>query len=412
MNSEDQPVAEYQIPATAMYWPVDEPDEPAASTLNSVQQWVAGLFAQGIQSCTAEQDRADLIAWMALAREIARDEQRSTFDKASMLYRMTDFGSVAAGVFHGVQEAVRSYADADLPLALKVAIPVTLAAATVVGGQGAGIAALGGAIGVPVLLLLFIGTAGITVILESVLSRSEASSYLSVVLALIARDAALLKTRAWFQAAMTAQMVEPKRQPLPEEEQALREQLMALAPTDFECHVMSFFQEQGMMAWVTQQSNDGGVDGFAKHQHGLIVVQCKRYVPDNPIDRPTIQQLRGVVDENHAWRGYLVTTSRFTSPAIECAATTDKLVLVDMDVLIAWHQGKAQPVEATARPPAAPPDESWPQRLIRMWGSLSEEDRNRIDGLKAAYAGNYLTADTLEAEIVKILDEVEAVQKG
>lgn len=403
-----QTETEYQIPATARYWPEDEPDELADSTLSSVQQWVAGLFAQGIQSCTAEQDRADLIAWMALAREIAGDEQRSTLDKASALYRMTDFTSVAAGVFHGVQEAVRSYADADLPLALKVAIPVTLAAATVIGGQGAGIAALGGAVGVPVLLLLFIGTAGITVVLESVLSRSEASSYLTVVLALIARDAALLKTRAWFRAALTAQIAEPQCQPMPAEESALRERLLALHPTAFERHIMSFFQAQGLIAWVTQASNDGGVDGFAKHQHGLIVVQCKRYAPDHPIDRPTIQQLRGVVDENNAWRGYLVTTSRFTSPAIECAAATDKLVLVDMDALVAWHQGTAQPVEATARPPAPPPDESWPQRLIRLWGSLSVEDQNRIDGLKAAYAGDYLTADALEAEIGKILDEAEA----
>lgn len=333
------------LPATFVYYPVDESDK---SPLGSVQQWVAGLFARGIQACSVEQDRLDLIIWMALAREIVGDDQRSAIDKAGALYRLMDFKSVAAGVLRGVQEAVRNYADADLPLALKVAIPVTLAAATVVGGQGAGIAAFGGALGVPVLLLLFLGTAGITVVLESVLSRSEASSYLSVVLALIARDATLLQARAWLRDAMTTQMAEPKRQPLPEEELALRESLLAMHPTAFERHVMSFFQQQGLIAWVTQQSNDGGVDGFAKHHHGLIVVQCKRYAPDNLVDRPTVQQLRGVVEENNAWRGYLVTTSGFSKPALECAALTEKLVLVNMDELIAWHQGKAQPVEMSA----------------------------------------------------------------
>ena len=342
MNNNDQ---YHDLPTTAVYLPADEPD---TSTLSSVQQWVAGLFANGIQACSAEQDRMDLIAWMALAREIVGDDHRSTASKAAALYRLMDFKSIAAGVFHGVQEAVRNYADADLPLALKIAIPVTLAAATVVGGQGAGIVAFGSGIGVPVLLLLFLGTAGITSVLEAIMSRSEASSYLSVVLALIARDAVLLKTRAWLQEAMAADIAEPKHHSMPKEESALRERLLALHPTDFECHVMSFFQQQGLIAWVTKPSNDGGVDGFAKHHHGLIVVQCKRYAPDSPVDRPTVQQLRGVVDENSAWRGYLVTTSRFSKPAIECAALTEKLVLVDMETLIDWHMGNKQPVDIHA----------------------------------------------------------------
>ncbi len=56
-------------------------------------------------------------------------------------------------VFRGVTEALKNYKDASLPLSLKVAIPVALGAAAVLGGQGAGLAAFGGAIGLPVILV-------------------------------------------------------------------------------------------------------------------------------------------------------------------------------------------------------------------------------------------------------------------
>lgn len=293
---------------------------------SSVQQWIVTLFVRGIRACSTEQDRLTLIAWMALAREIVADDHRSIPQKVSALYQMMDFKGLATGFFHGIQEAFRSYRTADLPLSVKVAIPVTLAAATVVGGQGAGVVAFGSGIGIPVLLLFFLGTAGITAILEAVLSRSEASNYLTVVLALIARDAALLQARAWLREAMATKIAEPKAQPMPEQEAAQRNRLLAMDPFLFECHVMNFFQQQGLLAWTTQKTNDGGVDGFAKHRQGLIVVQCKRYATNILVDRPTVQQLKGVVEENAAFRGYLVTTSGFSQPARECAALSDRIV--------------------------------------------------------------------------------------
>lgn len=110
-----------------------------------------------------------------------------------------------------------------------------------------------------------------------------------------------------------------------------------MSPVDFECHVMAFFQDMGLLAWVTKQSNDAGVDGFARHASGLIVVQCKRNALDNSVGRPVVQQFKGVVEENKAWRGYVVTTSYFTSGAVESAALNEQIVLVDMTELVAWH---------------------------------------------------------------------------
>lgn len=280
-----------------------------------------------------------MIACLTIAREVLQDDLAMT-DKLGVLYRMVSLKGLAVGAFRSVSTAVKNYWHSDLPWAVKAAIPITLAASAVVGGQGAGIVALGSGIGVPVLLLVFLGTAGVTSILEAVLSKTEASSYLNVVLALIARDAAILQMQSWLKDAMRTDIIEPQSQSMPPDTEALRARLYTMPPFEFERHIMGFFQQQGLLAWNTKKSNDGGVDGFAKHQNGLIVVQCKRYSADHLVDRPTVQQLKGVVEENGAWHGYLVTTSAFSKPAQECAALNEKIILVDMEKLIEWHQGK------------------------------------------------------------------------
>jgi restriction endonuclease Mrr len=69
-----------------------------------------------------------------------------------------------------------------------------------------------------------------------------------------------------------------------------------------------------------------------------MIVQCKRNATANKVGRPTIQQFKGVVEEQNAHRGYVVTTSAFTEEAIESAVLTSKIVLVSMDDLVRWHE--------------------------------------------------------------------------
>ncbi len=110
-------------------------------------------------------------------------------------------------------------------------------------------------------------------------------------------------------------------------------------PILFERHVMSFFEQCEYPTGLTARSNDFGVDGFVFHRDGVIIVQCKRYGTENPVGRPSIQQFKGVIEEQAALRGYFVTTSRFTDEAIESARKSDRVVLVDGAKLIEWHRG-------------------------------------------------------------------------
>lgn len=302
-----------------------------------IRAWIIGLFVGAINGMSRPDDRASAIRWLGQSREVLTSDQ-SLSGKARSLNALIDSKAAAKAVASSVGATFSNYRQSNLPLSMKVAIPATLAAIPIVGGQAAGIAAFGGAVGLPVLLLIFLGAAGVTSIIESIaVSPAARKDVMRIVEAIIA-DERMRRASAALKAAMRNQPARPFRQEPPAEELALRAYMLAMDPFDFERHVMSFFEAAGLETSVTAKSNDLGVDGTALHPDGLLIVQCKRNATTNKVGRPTIQQFKGVVEENGAVRGYIVTTSSFTAEAVESAAITDKIALVDMDELVAWHQ--------------------------------------------------------------------------
>ncbi|MEY2525220.1 MAG: restriction system protein, partial [Ilumatobacteraceae bacterium] len=258
-------------------------------------------------------------------------------EKFKKLNSLINSRTAIVAIAKSVSEAVSNYRNSDLPLPMKIALPATLAAIPLVGGHAAGIAAFGGALGVPVLLLIFLGAAGITSIIEAVVTNPEARPHIAEIIEAIVQDERLRRTSAQMKAAMKEQPMDPTRFAVPPEELALRSYLLGMDPFQFERHTMSFFDAAGFEAWATRKSNDFGVDGFAIHPEGLMIVQCKRNSSDNKVGRPTIQQFKGVIEEQKALCGYVVTTSAFTDEAMESAQLSDKLILVDMESLVRWH---------------------------------------------------------------------------
>lgn len=302
-----------------------------------IRDWVVSLFVKALQSCSTEEDRTNAITWLAMSREVLSNNNLSVTEKSKTLYQLLGSRNFAKGVFRSVEEGFENYKNADLPLALKIAIPVTLSASAIVGGSALGIAGFGTAVGVPVLLVIFLGAAGITSVLEAFLTNAEARNYISVVAAMITKDELLRRANQKMRQAMAEDIVAPEQCSYSLEKDAITAMLLNMDAYDFEKHIMSFFQQAGLLAWVTKKSNDAGVDGFARHSNGLIIVQCKRNATKNTVGRPTIQQFKGVIEENEAWRGYVVTTSSFTTEAIESVAKNDRLSLIEMKELIDWH---------------------------------------------------------------------------
>ncbi|MGY8666208.1 restriction endonuclease [Bradyrhizobium sp. UFLA05-109] len=301
-----------------------------------IRKWLVTRFASAIKHATRAEDQRVAIQWLSGSRAVIASDLSPT-GKLKKLNALVNSRTAIVAIAKSVSEVVSNYRNSDLPLAMKIALPATLAAIPLVGGHAAGIAAFGGALGVPVLLLIFLGTAGITSIIEAVVTSPEARPHIAEIIDAVMQDERLRCASAEMKAAMKEQPMGPTRFAVPPEELALRAYLFSMDPFQFERHTMSFFDAAGLESWATRKSNDFGVDGFAIHPDGLIAVQCKRNANENRVGRPTVQQFKGVIEEQSALRGYIVTTSSFTDEAIESARRSEKIVLIDMDALVRWH---------------------------------------------------------------------------
>ena len=159
----------------------------------------------------------------------------------------------------------------------------------------------------------------------------------AIIVARILEAEASRRASAAFRQRMADEAASPQAAPMPEDEIATRAALLAMDPFDFERHAMSFFEAAGLEAVVTPKSRDYGMDGYAAHPDGLIVVQCKRYASDHKVGFEPVQRFKQVMADAGAFRGYVVTTSSFTAGAVEYAAAAPGMILIDMDALIGWH---------------------------------------------------------------------------
>jgi hypothetical protein len=111
----------------------------------------------------------------------------------------------------------------------------------------------------------------------------------------------------------------------------------------FELVVAELLSRQGYEISVAPPGPDGGVDIFAARRPELgsflYLVQCKRWKPTAPVGLAVVQRLYGRVEADKATAGVVVTTSRFTSPALEFADSVKyRMSLRDFDDLTVWVQ--------------------------------------------------------------------------
>lgn len=117
----------------------------------------------------------------------------------------------------------------------------------------------------------------------------------------------------------------------------LMTEIMKLEPTDFEKLVVRLLLAMGYgsgiddAGFVTQASNDGGIDGIIKEDQlgfSSIYIQAKRWDPSTSIARPEIQKFAGALQEQKAQKGLFISTATF-SPGARKSAEAAGIVLVD-----------------------------------------------------------------------------------
>lgn len=121
------------------------------------------------------------------------------------------------------------------------------------------------------------------------------------------------------------------------------EKIRVASPTFFEGIVVNLLVAMGYGGSVTDagkaigRSGDGGVDGVIDQDAlGLdrVYVQAKRYADGNNVGPGAIRDFFGSLDRFKASKGLFVTTSNFTSDAVETAQMLSKrIVLIDSETL-------------------------------------------------------------------------------
>lgn len=123
----------------------------------------------------------------------------------------------------------------------------------------------------------------------------------------------------------------------------LRSQLLdrigELAPAFFERLVvdlivlMGYGGDRASVVRRLGRSGDVGIDGVVNEDPlglDVVYVQAKRYAPENAIGRERIQQFAGALVGQGASKGVFVTTSRFSSGAVEYAnRVPQRIILID-----------------------------------------------------------------------------------
>lgn len=121
--------------------------------------------------------------------------------------------------------------------------------------------------------------------------------------------------------------------------EALLEELARVSPKFFETIVLDVLHKMGYGANRSDLqrvggSGDGGIDGvISLDRLGLekVYVQAKRW--QSSVGRPDVQGFYGALAGQRATKGVFITTSTFTTQALDFARSVERVVLVDGDKL-------------------------------------------------------------------------------
>lgn len=121
-------------------------------------------------------------------------------------------------------------------------------------------------------------------------------------------------------------------------------------PSFFENLVVKLLSAMGYQgtngkAYVTQRSNDKGIDGVLNQDPlgtNTVYIQAKRYNKDNKVQRPALDEFYGALVSKGANRGVFITTSSFSEGALD-RAKRNSIVTIDgiklTELMLEYHVG-------------------------------------------------------------------------
>jgi hypothetical protein len=119
------------------------------------------------------------------------------------------------------------------------------------------------------------------------------------------------------------------------------EALYSLQPRTFELLIGEIFTREGYSVTLTAPSRDGGIDLYAVKRDGIgefcLAIECKRYKASRPVGVGVVRAVHGVSSKERVSKAAIVTTSTFTSGALQFQREMPMLMaLYEYDAVLAW----------------------------------------------------------------------------
>lgn len=120
--------------------------------------------------------------------------------------------------------------------------------------------------------------------------------------------------------------------------ESYKENILNMEPREFEHFIARIFKNlECEEVIVTNQTRDGGFDVVAKKGGFIpcrILAECKHYAMHRPVGIDIIRSAFGVLEDSQANMIFVITSSRFTSGAIDFAKKHgDRIILWDVEAL-------------------------------------------------------------------------------
>jgi len=168
--------------------------------------------------------------------------------------------------------------------------------------------------------------------------------------------------------------------------------IMALSPRDFENVVAELFKRLGYSVTQTPYTNDRGKDAILKKDNMTYLVECKHYGKNKPVGRPALQKFYGAMTEEHAEKGFYVSTGGFTNTAIDYAKHF-KIELINLGQLVllndkVFNNNKQDYVKVMCLECGD---------IVKFSSTIKEDKKNCIKGhiVENNFKGVYLSPNTI-----------------
>lgn len=175
---------------------------------------------------------------------------------------------------------------------------------------------------------------------------------------------------------------------------------------EFEDYISGLFRRLGFEVEATNYSNDGGIDLVATYNQpvfsGKYIIQCKNWT--GPVGQPEVRDLYGVVMDQRANKGILITPSDYTQQAYDFA-NGKNIELINGSILSGLLKTDSENNTASKTPKVNNAFRN--ERYFYYQKAIAEEPKNVSNYLQMiGYLRDYVKSQNREMCTIELFEDI------